>query len=99
VPDAAEVGPMKTARDSRTSACPETAEESPRAAESKRPGDNSMERAIEFPAKILSRDEPPEHNAGLFSIETVLNLEKLIFAGSPLPEVLKIIARLVESQG
>jgi hypothetical protein len=42
-----------------------------------------MERAIEFPAKILSRDEPSEHNAGLFSIETVLNLEKLIFAGSP----------------
>jgi formate hydrogenlyase transcriptional activator len=70
-----------------------------RIAESKRPGDNSMEGAIEFPAKILSRDEPSEHNAGLFSIETVLNLEKLIFAGSPLPEVLKIIARLVESQG
>jgi len=58
-----------------------------------------MERAIEFPAKILSGDEPSVHNAGLFSIETVLNLEKLIFAGSPLPEVLKIIARLVESQG
>jgi formate hydrogenlyase transcriptional activator len=58
-----------------------------------------MERAIEFAATILSRDEPSEHNAGLFSIETVLNLEKLIFAGSPLPEVLEIIARLVESQG
>jgi formate hydrogenlyase transcriptional activator len=58
-----------------------------------------MERAIQFPAKVLSRHEAPEHDAGLFSIESVLNLEKLIFAGSPLPEVLKIIARLVESQG
>jgi len=34
----------------------------------------------------------------LFSSEAVLNLQKLIFAGSPLPEVLAIIARLVESQ-
>jgi len=31
--------------------------------------------------------------------ETVLNILKLIFSGSPLPEVLTIIARLVESQG
>src|ERR1700743_1526030 len=31
--------------------------------------------------------------------ESVLNILKLIFAGSPLPEVLTIIARLVESQG
>jgi hypothetical protein len=31
-----------------------------------------------------SRDEPPEYNAGLFSIETVLNLEKLIFANQAL---------------
>jgi formate hydrogenlyase transcriptional activator len=58
-----------------------------------------MERARQFPAKVLSRHEAPEPDAGLFSIESVLNLEKLIFAGSPLPEVLKIIARLVESQG
>ena len=58
-----------------------------------------MERAIELPARILSRDETPQHKPRLFSIESVLNLEKLIFAGSPLPEVLKIIARLVESQG
>jgi formate hydrogenlyase transcriptional activator len=31
--------------------------------------------------------------------ESVLNILKLIFSGSPLPEVLTIIARLVESQG
>jgi formate hydrogenlyase transcriptional activator len=35
---------------------------------------------------------------GLFSTESVLNLQKLIFAGSPLPEVLENIAQLVESQ-
>ena len=57
-----------------------------------------MERAIQFPAKVLSRDEPPEHESGLFSIESVLNLQKLIFAGSPLSEVLTNIAQLVESQ-
>ncbi|MGA8620608.1 MAG: GAF domain-containing protein [Candidatus Sulfotelmatobacter sp.] len=35
---------------------------------------------------------------GLFSTESVLNLQKLIFAGSPLSEVLANIAQLVESQ-
>jgi formate hydrogenlyase transcriptional activator len=58
-----------------------------------------MERAIQFPAKVHISDRPSEHKLGLFSIESVLNLEKLIFAGSPLAEVLKVIARLVESQG
>jgi formate hydrogenlyase transcriptional activator len=57
-----------------------------------------MERAIQFPAKILSREAPAEHELGLFSTESVLNLQKLIFAGSPLPEVLANIAQLVESQ-
>jgi formate hydrogenlyase transcriptional activator len=57
-----------------------------------------MERAIPFPAKVLSRDAPSEHELGLFSTESVLNLQKLIFAGSPLSEVLANIARLVESQ-
>jgi len=57
-----------------------------------------MERAIQFPARVLSRHEPPEHELGLFSIEAVLNLQKLIFAGSPLSEVLANIAQLVESQ-
>ena len=57
-----------------------------------------MERAIQFPAKVLSRDAPSEHELGLFSTESVLNLQKLIFAGSPLSEVLANIAQLVESQ-
>src|SRR6202041_301067 len=57
-----------------------------------------MERAIQFPAKVLSRDAQAEHELGLFSTESVLNLQKLIFAGSPLPEVLANIAQLVESQ-
>jgi formate hydrogenlyase transcriptional activator len=57
-----------------------------------------MERAIQFPAKVLSQDAPSEHELGLFSTESVLNLQKLIFAGSPLSEVLANIAQLVESQ-
>jgi formate hydrogenlyase transcriptional activator len=57
-----------------------------------------MERAIQFPAKVLSRDAQSEHALGLFSTESVLNLQKLIFAGSPLSEVLANIAQLVESQ-
>ena len=57
-----------------------------------------MERAIQFPAKVLSRDAPAEDELGLFSTESVLNLQKLIFAGSPLSEVLANIAQLVESQ-
>src|ERR1700683_933983 len=57
-----------------------------------------MERAIQFPARVLSRDAPSEHESGLFSTESVLNLQKLIFAGSPLSEVLTNIAQLVESQ-
>jgi formate hydrogenlyase transcriptional activator len=41
-----------------------------------------------------------EHNeSGFFSSESVLDILKLILAGSELPEVLAIIARLVESQG
>jgi formate hydrogenlyase transcriptional activator len=57
-----------------------------------------MEREIETPEKASSRRGPPELHSGLFSIVTVLNLQKLIFAGSPLSEVLTNIARLVESQ-
>src|ERR1700691_3748477 len=57
-----------------------------------------MERAIQCPARVLSRDAPSEHESGLFSTESVLNLQKLIFAGSPLSEVLANIAQLVESQ-
>jgi formate hydrogenlyase transcriptional activator len=53
---------------------------------------------MQFPARVLSRDAPSEHELGLFSTESVLNLQKLIFAGSPLSEVLANIAQLVESQ-
>jgi formate hydrogenlyase transcriptional activator len=57
-----------------------------------------MERAIQFPAKVLSRERPPADKSGLFSTESVLSLQKLIFAGSPLSEVLTNIAQLVEAQ-
>ena len=57
-----------------------------------------MARAIQFPAGILSQDESTKHEPELFSIESVLNLQRLIFAGSPLSEVLASIARFVESQ-
>jgi formate hydrogenlyase transcriptional activator len=57
-----------------------------------------MERAIESPAKVLSRGGRLVDELGLFSNESVLNLQKLIFAGSPLSEVLTNIAQLVESQ-
>jgi formate hydrogenlyase transcriptional activator len=57
-----------------------------------------MERAIESPASIASRNGRPECEAGPFSIASVLDLQKLIFAGSPLSEVLTNIAQLVESQ-
>jgi len=58
-----------------------------------------MERAIQSPSQVLSSIERAQNELGLFSSESVLNILKLIFAGSPLSEVLTIIARLVESQG
>ena len=57
-----------------------------------------MGRAAQSAAEALSRGGAGGDVPGLFSIESVLKLQKLIFAGSPLPEVLTIIARLVESQ-
>ena len=57
-----------------------------------------MDRALQSPAEVESRSGPEENESGLFSIESVLNLEKSIFAGSPLSEVLTNIAQLVESQ-
>jgi len=50
-------------------------------------------------AQPPARAERTESCAGLLSSESVLDILKLIFAGAPLPEVLTIIARLVESQG
>jgi formate hydrogenlyase transcriptional activator len=57
-----------------------------------------MESATQSPPNVQSRGSVAEDVSKLFSSEAVLNLQKLIFAGSPLPEVLAIIARLVESQ-
>ena len=49
--------------------------------------------------QLLSRAEQAQNESGLFSSESVLDILKLILAGSPLFEVLTIIAKLVESQG
>jgi formate hydrogenlyase transcriptional activator len=46
----------------------------------------------------LSKIESPQNGSDLFSSESVLSILKLILAVSPLPDVLTIIARLVESQ-
>src|ERR1700691_5279896 len=43
--------------------------------------------------------EQVRNHSGFFSSETVLEILKLILAGSELSEVLTVIARLVESQG
>ncbi len=58
-----------------------------------------MERTVVSPAQVLSRLEPAHNASSLFSSESVLDILKLIFAGSPLHEVLTIVARLVQSQG
>src|SRR5262249_26921325 len=57
-----------------------------------------MERAIQSPTEVVASDGPAKDESGPFSIESVLSLQKLIFAGSPLSEVLAHIAQLVESQ-
>jgi formate hydrogenlyase transcriptional activator len=57
-----------------------------------------MERAAKSPVRVLSRGGPAEDESGLFSIESILKLQQLIFSGSPLSEVLTNIAHLVESQ-
>jgi formate hydrogenlyase transcriptional activator len=57
-----------------------------------------MEREVQAAAEALSPEGSTKGEPGLFSSESVLKLQKLIFAGSPLPEVLTNIAELVESQ-
>jgi formate hydrogenlyase transcriptional activator len=57
-----------------------------------------MERAVESAAEVLSLGAPAKGESGLFSSESALTLQKSIFAGSPLAEVLANIAQLVESQ-
>src|ERR1700757_4179274 len=54
---------------------------------------------MERTAQHISSSDPVQDEAGLFSSESVLRILRLILAGSPLPEVLTIIAQLVESQG
>jgi hypothetical protein len=49
-----------------------------------------MERALRFPAKVQTGDAPPEHEVGLFSTESALNLQKpcrghSCFSTEPLP--------------
>jgi len=57
-----------------------------------------MEKTGDRPEVGLPRDRAPENRSGLISMEAFLDLQKLIFAGSPLPEVLTSIALLVEAQ-
>ena len=58
-----------------------------------------MESTARSSAYQVSNSDRAQNNSGLFSSESVLNILKLILAGSPLPEVLTIIAQLVESRG
>jgi formate hydrogenlyase transcriptional activator len=50
-------------------------------------------------AHLMSIDRETHSLSGLFSSETVFKILRLILAGSPLEEVLTIIAQLVESRG
>ena len=56
-----------------------------------------MKSEAQSPVPVLSESEAPNQSA-LLSSESVLKILKLIIAGSPLPEVLTSIARLVESE-
>ena len=58
-----------------------------------------MEQTTQSLLQLLSSDERTENEPGLFSGESVLDVLKLILAGSPLSEVLAVIAQLVEFQG
>jgi len=57
-----------------------------------------MSTATQSSAEVLFSLENTQNESGFLSSESVLNILKLMLAGSPLPEVLTIIARLVESQ-
>ena len=58
-----------------------------------------MKSAMQSPAQGLPKVERAQNESGFFSSESVLNILKLILAGSELSDVLTIIAQLVESQG
>src|SRR5215813_197649 len=57
-----------------------------------------MKEAVQSTAEVVARGGKDQEQSVLFSIESVLKLQKLIFSGSPLSEVLTHIAQLVESQ-
>jgi formate hydrogenlyase transcriptional activator len=57
-----------------------------------------MDSVMQSPPEVPSKVERAQNESGLFSSESVLDLEKLIFAGTSLSEVLATIALLVESQ-
>ncbi len=58
-----------------------------------------METIGQSSAPYVSSDDRTQTDLGQFSSASVLSILKLILAGSPLPEVLAIIAQLVESRG
>src|SRR5271154_7169304 len=58
-----------------------------------------MKSAMQSAAQDLPTVERAHNETGFFSSESVLNILKLILAGSELSDVLTIIAQLVESQG
>jgi formate hydrogenlyase transcriptional activator len=58
-----------------------------------------METIGQSPAPHVSNNNRAQNDSGQFSSASVLSILKLILAGSPLPEVLAIIAQLVESRG
>src|SRR5580698_1277750 len=58
-----------------------------------------MKSPTQSPAPDLPKLERAQNEGSFFSSESVLNILKLILAGFGLPEVLTIIAELVESQG
>lgn len=60
---------------------------------------DDMYSAAQFPGQSLAGTDLARDESGLFSGEAVLGILKLILAGSELPDVLTIIAELVESQG
>jgi formate hydrogenlyase transcriptional activator len=58
-----------------------------------------MKSETQSAAPVLSKVEPLQNGAALSSSDSVLNILKLIIAGSPLHEVLTVIAESVESEG
>src|SRR5262245_41768718 len=57
-----------------------------------------MEGAIQSPRQRRASTRGSHDESSLFSSEPIVNLQKLIFSGSPLSEVLANIAEAVEAQ-